>query len=248
MDAPVPSSSNAVVPFRSFEVQSEEGRVQEARPQLPEVVFCDSAPRKKLLLAEETEVLPTATSTVVVPRIEITIAEDCTRTERLQERTSGLFRTSRNGNSPEMVLLKTNTFHWDWLAIFLAVCALVVNIFSSIYWTEVLPAKVLSLLWYDSTNTIFTTSILSTATFVLLQKLFLTSCENLRWSLCAREEGINMLDFVALGNITYSGMCLLVGARRGQRIDSKLPLLEKLRKSPFRLFACLRSVHHPTGN
>jgi hypothetical protein len=192
--------------------------------------------RNRVVLASSSSSSPSAFLGNLT-NIDATIGEEVARTERLQDRAPRLFRRLKPND--DVLVLKTMSFQRNWMVIGLSFSALGLSILSSIYWTEVLSAKIQSMLWDDPSKTLFTVSCLSTITFVLLHELVIFACNNLRWSMCARKEGISILDFMALGNITPWPLLwpLSVFCR-----PSKLRPRAKLRKASFLFIACLRFV------
>lgn len=81
--------------------------------------------------------------------------------------------------------------------------ASVVVIFGIIYWAEALPAKIQKILWNNPQTTIFTVGLLSYLTVSLLDGLITESCNMLKWCLCARPEGVNLLTFTTLGKVGF---------------------------------------------
>lgn len=112
-----------------------------------------------------------------------------------------------------------------------------VAIFVCVYWTEVLPATLHSMMFDDPSKTIFTVAILSSTTVLILDKLVAITCDNLRWSWCTGRDGIEALEFVALGNTSTLGLVQVVFSRGGTNAG---PPFSRIRDAAFRFWACLR--------
>jgi hypothetical protein len=99
------------------------------------------------------------------------------------------------------IQLKSRKFTRKWSSLVLSAFVSIVLIIGVVYWMEALPARVQAMLWKDSARTIFTVALLSYLTVSLLGTLITTSCNNLRWSLCAQQGGVSLLTFTTLSDV-----------------------------------------------
>ena len=136
------------------------------------------------------------------------------------------------------IQLKSPNFSRNWSALLLTLLASTISVLVCVYWTEVLPARIHSMMFEDPSKTIFTVAILSAAMVLILDKLVALTCDNLRWSWCAEKDGISALEFAALGNISTVGLVLLLfscGTNKQSR-----GLFRGIEDASFRFWACVR--------
>ena len=130
------------------------------------------------------------------------IRADQVRAENLARLQTKVTRSKpRTHLSHLTIQLKSRKFTRKWSSLVVSAFVSSVLIISVVYWIEALPAGVQALLWADSAMTIFTVGLLSYLSVSLLDTLIITSCNNLRWSLCAQQGGISLLTFTTLGDV-----------------------------------------------
>ena len=199
------------------------------------------------LASEQTSIFSRPTTDV--PEVPANIEAGLSRIHEDVQRTQELAIAQRNitpvrpvSEPPIIIQLKSRHFMWNWPAWIYTFLVLLNVLFVSLYWLEALPAgKFGSLLFNDPSNTIFTVSILSAATVILLDRLTVVVRDSLRWSLATREGGIALTDFAALSNITPFGLfLLLVMPGKSSKGDSHM---HKLRNSSFRFWSTFRYMN-----
>lgn len=130
------------------------------------------------------------------------IREDQARAENLARLQT---RVTRSKPRPPLnhltIQLKSRKFIRNWSSLVVSAFVSIVLIIGVVYWIEALPARVQAILWKDSARTIFTVGLLSYVSVCLLEALITTSCNNLRWSLCAQQGGVSLLTFTTLSDV-----------------------------------------------